>query len=119
VGSGKKVGSLSARFVLEEETLMKKLIAILVIVSAVLLNGCTVLTYYGKDGRSITYMSTKEFKSLDVEINKDGNKVDVKVNAKGVTSDLVEEIANGVEKGLKAASGAGAAEGIIKSRGRE
>ena len=78
---------------------MKKLIMSLLAV-AVLVTGCTMITYTEKDGRSITYMSTKEFKSLNVKIKKDEKKVEVKLNAKGVTSDLVEEIGSGVVKGL-------------------
>lgn len=93
---------------------MKKLITTLLVV-AVLVSGCTYLKYSEPNGRSVTYISTKEFKSLDVEVtkNKDGF-VGAKLNAEGVTSDIVEQVGDAVEKGLNASSGSGIIEEILK-----
>ena len=99
---------------------MKKLITILLVASVFVLSGCTYLSYTGKDGRSISYLSTKEFKSLDVKVkkNEDGF-VEAKLKAEGVTSNLVEQVGSGVVKGMSISSGAGIVEGIIKSRAGE
>lgn len=90
---------------------MKKLITNFILIFSILVfSGCTYFTYTTKDGRSATFISSKEYRLIEVEIEKEHAKVIVE----GVTSDIVKDVVEGAVEGMSISSGDSLAKEIIK-----
>lgn len=81
-------------------------------------SGCTSITYTSPNGRSLHWMSFKEYQSIDIEIGKDGDDVLAEVHAVGVNNDAAKEVAgvvvSGVLKGMGISSSASVVKEVVK-----